>query len=285
MYRVGHSYLSAAANHHFHPISVTCPIFHSLQLPEIFLRSCSSDISIDNSIILSRFPFSLFLSLCPPVGGIYQSMWDECSTFFSLPNIWRIINICSAYLFWIKPGSRVEIFFFLCVYVYMYSINIDDCAFIKMGTRGRKREVSFTATDLIVNSINRLRLKLELKLISFFLPFERDNKGVDDWNANVFKKKKKKEIFPGEGKTLYLVDRVMKSNYNEVNDSSAPGIERCFPCMENTFVSIYRAMKRSIKGEGDCYLWSLSVQSLRPSIAYGTERLPVQTTGGSENGN
>lgn len=65
-----------------------------------------------------------------------------------------------------------------------------------------------------------------------------------------FKKKKKKEIFPGEGKTLYLVDRVMKSNYNEVNDSSAPGIERCFPCMENTFVSIYRAMKRSIKGEG-----------------------------------
>lgn len=62
----------------------------------------------------------------------------------------------------------------------MYSINIDDCAFIKMGTRGRKREVSFTATDLIVNSINRLRLKLELKLISFFLPFERDNKGVDD---------------------------------------------------------------------------------------------------------
>lgn len=69
------------------------------------------------------------------------------------------------------------------------------------------------------------------------------------------KKKKKKEIFPGEGKTLYLVDRVMKSNYNEVNDSSAPGIERCFPCMENTFVSIYRAMKRSIKGEGGgCYL-------------------------------
>lgn len=67
---------------------------------------------------------------------------------------------------------------------------------------------------------------------------------------------------------------------------SPPGIERCFRRMENTFVSVYRVMKRSIQeGEGGCYLWSLSVQSLRPSVAYGTERLPVQTTGGSENGN
>lgn len=79
-----------------------------------------------------------------------------------------------------------KFFFSLRVYIYMYSINIDEtierCSFVKMG-RKRQEEISFTAikqrAGLIVNSIDRLRLKLELKLISFFLPFERDNKGDD----------------------------------------------------------------------------------------------------------
>lgn len=103
IYRVGHSYLSAAANHHFHPISVTCPIFHPLQLPEIFPRSCSSDISIDNSIILSRFS----LSLC-----YKNSSFDEYD-FSPTPNI----CIC-AYLFRIKSDCGVK-FSFSSVYIYV----------------------------------------------------------------------------------------------------------------------------------------------------------------------
>lgn len=117
IYRVGHSYLSAAANHHFHPISVTCPIFHPLQLPEIFPRSCSSDISIDNSIILSRFS----LSLC-----YKNSSFDEYD-FSPTPNI----CIC-AYLFRIKSDCGVKFSFSPCIYMYVNvsEINIDDSAYI-----------------------------------------------------------------------------------------------------------------------------------------------------------
>lgn len=118
-------------------------------------------------------------------------MSDEYDIFFRSPNIWRIMNIC---LFWIKVCVS-KFFFSLRVYIYVFDkYRRDDWALLvcKNGEEEAGGEISFTAikqrAGLIVNSIDRLRLKLELKLISFFLPFERDNKG-DDWNASALKKK------------------------------------------------------------------------------------------------
>lgn len=118
-------------------------------------------------------------------------MSDEYDTFFRSPYL-----AYYEYLSFLNQGLRVEILFFPpCLYIYVFDkYRRDDWALLvcKNGEEEAGGEISFTAikqrAGLIVNSIDRLRLKLELKLISFFLPFERDNKG-DDWNASALKKK------------------------------------------------------------------------------------------------
>lgn len=186
--------------------------FPSAPIPRDLSALLLLHISIDNSIFYRDFylPFSLSLSLS--LFEEFVNQWTIERILFSLSCIWRIINVCYAYLFKLSERCRNNFFFFSYMYIYIYSINIEW----KMEARNLVRRIKWRAA-LIVNSINRLKLEIKIdKLLSFFPSTTR---GGLDWDAFEKKGRGGKKRFVSYYESNYERDVVMESRIEYVVSS------------------------------------------------------------------
>lgn len=159
-------------------------------------------------------------------------------------------------------------FFLLLLYVHIYSINIEW----KMEARNLVRRIKWRAA-LIVNSINRLKLEIKIdKLLSFFPSTTR---GGLDWNAFEKKGRGGKKCFVSYYESNYERDMVMDANRI-----------RCF-VGENTFCFRVKWRNDRYRGrrEGGMVIYDHYRCNRCAPLSPTVRRLPVRTTGGSENGN